>query len=294
MSDKILVLSPLSAAATDHLNHNYDTLFLYDSDDPKKLIADHKESIRVLIAGQKSKVSSNFINQLSALELICVPLPSLGNIKIDDQMAKTRNINIVPIGRMPAADYVELTLGLTLALARRLVEINMMFRTGHWRPSSKRAGLRLSGKKAAIFGDEAIRTNLADILKSMNLEILDKKEFTSFEAVAAEVDFFILLPGLKQHQDTSIDQSVFKELGKNGAFVCTGSFDCVNEEDLLIALSNKSIMGAALDVYSNVEETPDALLSMDHVVMTPSVAGMTLEAFEDMGHSVIDVVDQFF
>lgn len=294
MSDKILVLSPLSAAATDHLQHNYDTLLLYDSDDPKKMIAEHKESIRVLIAGQKSRVSSHFVDQLSALELICAPLPALGNIRIDDQQAKTRNVRIAPVGNIPVADYVELTLGLMLALSRRLVEINMMFRTGHWRSSTKRTGLRLSGKKAVIFGDESIRTKLADILKTMNLDVLDKQEFTSFEAVAAEVDFFIMLPGLEQDTDSGIDQSVFTKLGRNGAFICTGSYNCVNEEDLLIALSNKTIMGAALDVYTNVDDTPEALLTMDHVVMTPSVSGMTLEAFEDMGHSVIDVVDEFF
>lgn len=294
MSDKILVLSPISATAVEHLKQNYDPLFLYDSDDPNGLIANNQESISVLVAGHKSKVSSSFIERLTALELICAPLPAIRHIEIDEHLVKEKNIQIVPLGSMPADDYVEMTLGLLLSLTKRIVEINMMFRTGHWRSSTKRLGYRLHGKKAAIFGDVTVKNKLSDTLASLKVDVLDNKGFSSFEAVAAEADLFIILPGLEIDRNRKVGREVFENIGKNGIFVCLGSFACVNVEDLQIALSNKTIKGAAMDIYSQVEDVPEALLSMDNVILTPSVSGMTLEAFHDMGHSVIEAIDDYF
>jgi len=61
----------------------------------------------------------------------------------------------------------------------------------------------------------------------------------------------------------------------------------VNEEDLLIALTNKSIAGAGLDVFRNEPHVPDAMKTMDNVVLFPHIGTATFETRSQMGQLVI-------
>ena len=55
----------------------------------------------------------------------------------------------------------------------------------------------------------------------------------------------------------------------------------VNEDDLALALRNRTIRGAAMDVYS-IEPLPSdsALLGLDNIVLTPHLAAATADTFE--------------
>ena len=54
-----------------------------------------------------------------------------------------------------------------------------------------------------------------------------------------------------------------------------------NEEDLIIALKNKKISGAAIDVFSE-EPYKGKLLSLDNCLLTPHISPMTIKARESM------------
>ena len=62
----------------------------------------------------------------------------------------------------------------------------------------------------------------------------------------------------------------------------------MQQEDLLVALSNRDIAGAGLDVYRDEPNVPDALFTMDNVVLTPHIGSATLETRTKMGQIVVD------
>ncbi len=68
----------------------------------------------------------------------------------------------------------------------------------------------------------------------------------------------------------------------------------VKTDDLLMALSNKTIAGAGLDVYENEPQVPEALLSMDNVVLLPHIGGGTYETRANMGQLVIANIEAHF
>ena len=61
----------------------------------------------------------------------------------------------------------------------------------------------------------------------------------------------------------------------------------VNETDLIDALQNNIIAGAALDVYANEPHVPEQLMSLDNVVLTPHIASGTSETFNAMADLVL-------
>ena len=61
----------------------------------------------------------------------------------------------------------------------------------------------------------------------------------------------------------------------------------MNTDDLLVALSNREIAGAGLDVYETEPNIPQALISMDNVVLLPHIGSATAETRAQMGRLVI-------
>ncbi|NBU81087.1 MAG: hydroxyacid dehydrogenase, partial [Flavobacteriaceae bacterium] len=62
----------------------------------------------------------------------------------------------------------------------------------------------------------------------------------------------------------------------------------INEADLKIALKNKLIAGAALDVYEPEPPCDRELLEMENVICTPHTGGNAIEAVYAMGESAIN------
>jgi len=69
--------------------------------------------------------------------------------------------------------------------------------------------------------------------------------------------------------------------------------DIINEKDLLYALENDLIAGAALDVFSKEPPVEFDLINHDKIVATPHIGGSTRESQERVGIDIIDLVTDF-
>ena len=68
----------------------------------------------------------------------------------------------------------------------------------------------------------------------------------------------------------------------------------VNETDLLYALQQNVIGGAALDVFNNEPNLNASFLSLDNVLLTPHIGSATLETRIAMTNLAIDNLEAFF
>jgi lactate dehydrogenase-like 2-hydroxyacid dehydrogenase len=87
---------------------------------------------------------------------------------------------------------------------------------------------------------------------------------------------------------------VLQALGKDGYLINVARGKLVNEVDLVTALAAGEIAGAALDVFVDEPNVPEALFSNENVVLQPHRASATLQTRTRMGEMVVaSLVDSF-
>ena len=75
-----------------------------------------------------------------------------------------------------------------------------------------------------------------------------------------------------------ISKPVLDALGPNGFLVNIARASVIVSTDLISALEQRRIAGAALDVFDAEPHVPEALKSLANVILTPHVAGLSPEA----------------
>ena len=84
-----------------------------------------------------------------------------------------------------------------------------------------------------------------------------------------------------------INGPVFDALGSKGFLVNVARGTIVDEDALIAALQEKRIAGAAVDVFRDEPNAPEALMATENVVMTPHIASSTHETRRAMADLVL-------
>jgi lactate dehydrogenase-like 2-hydroxyacid dehydrogenase len=106
-------------------------------------------------------------------------------------------------------------------------------------------------------------------------------------ALAKASDFLVLACSGGPETQGLVDYKVLEALGPKGYLINIARGSVVNEEDLLIALRNRAIAGAGLDVFAKEPHVPEEMKKMDNVVLSPHVGSATLETRAKMGQLVL-------
>ncbi|EIZ8628142.1 2-hydroxyacid dehydrogenase [Escherichia coli] len=199
----------------------------------------------------------------------------------------------------------DIGIALLLNVARRINIADRYVRDGRW-PNEGRFPMatKVSGKRCGIVGLGNIGNAVARRAAAFEMEIHyfdpkphNKPDWTAHDSLvslAQAVDFLVLtLPGGASTRGV-IDKTVLQALGKTGHLISISRGSVVNEPDLIDALQNNIIAGAALDVYANEPHVPEQLMSLDNVVLTPHIASGTSETFNAMADLVFDNLQAFF
>jgi len=81
---------------------------------------------------------------------------------------------------------------------------------------------------------------------------------------------------------------VMKALGPQGILVNVARGSVVDEAALVKCLQDGSLGGAGLDVFEDEPRAPEALFSMEQVVLAPHVGSATHESRNEMGRLTVD------
>lgn len=201
----------------------------------------------------------------------------------------------------------EHTVALILAIARKIVESDHFLRKGRykgWDPMLL-LGVELKGKTLGIVGCGRIGQRVAEIMHhgfGMNISYYDQKRNESFETeltanfipdsndLLRESDIVsIHLPATPETKHL-INKETLSYMKTNALLVNTARGTIVNEVDLADALRQKTIDGAALDVFENEPDVHPDLLDLPNVILTPHTASATKEARDMMSVLVADDV----
>ncbi len=91
-----------------------------------------------------------------------------------------------------------------------------------------------------------------------------------------------------------VNKEVLQALGEEGYLINVARGSVVDTDDLIWALQNNVIAGAALDVFENEPHVPEELISMDNVVLLPHMGTSTEEILLAQAEMVVDNLEAYF
>ena len=195
----------------------------------------------------------------------------------------------------------EQTFALMLALAKELVELSTAVKAGGW---PRRATIPLRGRVLGIAGMGRIGKAVALRGACFGMKLLAYEPYPDvqfceqvgvklvpFEQLLAESDFFSLHMPLTPESRHLINRRTLALMKPTAYFINTARGGLVCEADLLEALRNKRLAGAALDVFETEPPAKDhPLFRQPNVIVTPHTAGVDLQSRNDMALSAAQAI----
>lgn len=249
--------------------------------------------IRAIAASGESRVREELIAQLPALEIISVM--GVGYDGIEVAAAKARGVVVTHTPDVLNDEVADLAIALMLAVARQIPQADRYVRDGRWPSGPMPLARKVSGARLGLVGMGRIGQAIAHRAQAFGMSIaytargakpdLPHRFFATPAALAAEVDFLVVITPGGAATRKLVDASVLKALGPRGYLVNVARGSVVDEAALIDVLSRGELAGAGLDVFENEPNVPEALRALPNVVLTPhigSATGQTRQAMADL------------
>jgi hydroxypyruvate reductase len=305
MPEKVLVASRFPKAMMLRIKDRFDLMDGQGRPPVESFSADQLSDVRAAIISGGKGLSPEELDSLPALgAIICY---GTGYDAVDFKAMAQRGI---VVGHSPAANsaaVADLAMTLMLAVTRRLLPADSYVRSGNW--SAAKPSPLMSpqpgnpGRRVGIYGMGAIGRKIAARAAAFETEVayhsrsrhdVPYRYHSSLDALVEWCD--VLMIAVRAGPDTNhiIDAKMLRKLGKDGYVVNISRGSVIDQDALVAALTDKTIAGAALDVYETEPHAPDALTVFPNVVLTPHVGGHTLESHAAMQDCVIANLEAFF
>ena len=240
-------------------------------------------SIRAISGAGESKVPASLMDQLPRLEMISVF--GVGYDGYDIPAARARGVPVTNTPDVLTDEVADMGLGLMLSIARRIPQADRYVRAGKWPSGPMPLARKMSGARLGIVGLGRIGQAIATRAEGFSMSIayttrtarsdMPYRYFPSVVALAAEVDFLMVITPGGAATKGLISAEVLKALGPQGYLINVARGSVVDQTALIKALQDGVIAGAALDVFEDEPNVPEALRAMDNVVLTPHIASAT-------------------
>jgi lactate dehydrogenase-like 2-hydroxyacid dehydrogenase len=265
---------------------------LHEAADREALLAEIGPRVRA-IAG--SGVDAALMDRLPKLEIIANF--GVGYDSIDTAAARARNIRVTNTPDVLNDAVAELTVGLMIALSRRIPQGDCFVRDGKWISGNMGLFTELTGKTAGIIGLGRIGKEIAQRLQAMKMRIVyfgrhhQKREphvyYDNLVDMARDSDWLVVIaPGGKSTQGI-VSREVLEALGPEGAVVNMARGTLIDEPAMIELLQSGKLGGAALDVFENEPEVPEALKQLENVVLSPHQGSASHQTRKAMGDLVV-------
>src|SRR5216684_359416 len=298
---KVVVAEKISPSALDLLREARWTVVTPEQLDGK--LAGQLESADALIVRSAVDVTAELLANARKLRVIGRAGVGVDNIDLD--AATRQGIAVMNTPGANAIAVAEHTLAMMLAMARHLCRANELMHDGKWEKKSLQ-GTELRGKTLGIVGLGRIGIEVARRARAFGMEIVGHDPFVSvgvakeqgirmsgLDELYATADYITLHVGLTPQTTGMIDASSIKKMKKGVRLVNCARGELVNESDLVQALKQGRVAGAALDVFAEEPPKNSPLLALENVVLTPHTAGSTYEAQNAVGVQIARQVKEY-
>jgi glyoxylate reductase len=216
---------------------------------------------------------------------------------VDVATARDRGVLVTNTPGVTTAATAELTIGLMLALRRRVVAGDAFVRSGRWGSGwadEPLKGEELAGSTVAIVGFGRIGRAVAQRIAAFEARILytrrradDDPAFRQLDELLPEADVVSIHLPLTEETRGLIDGRRLALMRDGAALINTARGQVVDEEALVAELVSGRLQ-AGLDVFAHEPSVPQELLELPNVVMTPHLGTATRQTREAMTRVLVD------
>lgn len=298
---------PLLIKQLSDAGHQNDENYTISKSDTEKIIGAYDG----IVIRSRFKIDPLFIDAATNLKFIA--RVGAGLESIDTSYAEQKGIYLIssPEGNRNAVG--EQALGMLLSLFNHLNRSDREVKEGHWNRESNR-GIELEGKTVGIIGYGNMGKAFAKKLRGFDCEVLcyDIKDSVgnqdatqvTLKEFQERVDVVSLHTPWTPETNKMVDKDFIEGFKKPFYLINTARGKSVVTADLVMALKSKKILGAGLDVleYENLsfenlftskEEMPvplQYLIAQDNVLLTPHIAGWTVESKIKLSQTIVDKI----
>jgi D-3-phosphoglycerate dehydrogenase len=285
---KILISGKIHEIGLKNLRENKDYIVDFKPDIPfeelKKIIVDYD----CLITRSETKVSKELLNVAENLKVIAVA--AVGYAHVDVEYATQKGILVFNSPGLNTNSAAELTLGLLLAIVRKIVPAHKNMEKLAW-DRHKFSGGELLGKSIGIIGLGNVGHRVAQFCNGLEMKVLaydpyipDEKfdrcrtQKTTLSTLLRDSDIISVHVPKNDETIGMIGQEEIAAM-KDGVIILNAARGgIIDETALLDGLRSGKIAGAGIDTWLKepLEENPFS--NMPNVVMTPHIGASTEEA----------------
>src|SRR5580698_7273933 len=229
----------------------------------------------------------------------------VGVDNIDADAATRRGIVVMNTPGANAVAVAELTIGLMIALARKIPAATNTMHAGKWEKKNLQ-GSELRGKTLGILGLGRIGLEVARRARGFGLELIGSHPFVSaavareagirlvtLEELIAGSDYLTLHVGLTPQTMGVINAKSLAAMKKGVRIVNCARGELVEDAALIEALKSGYVAGAALDVFVEEPLKDSPYFGLNNVILSPHIAGSTAEAQEAVGVQIAMQVREY-
>jgi D-3-phosphoglycerate dehydrogenase len=289
VSDSVFPTLGLAEAVLSELEAE---LRLADEPTPDAILDVAREADGMLVT--YAQITGDMIRQLNRCRVIA--RFGIGVDNVDIEAATRANIVVTKVPDYCIDEVSDHSLGLLLALARKIPFSNQMSHAGEWKMPAVAPLYRLKGRTLGLVGFGQIPRMLAPKAQALGLQVIAYDPFISEEDMASvgvrqveldellEVsDYISVHAPLTPDTHHMFNREAFQRMKPTALLINTARGPLVDGQALAEALDEGLIAGAALDVLEQEPPPADfALLGRSDVILTPHTGFYSVESLEDL------------
>jgi len=266
-----------------------------------------------IVIRSRFKCDRQFIDAATNLKFIARVGAGLESIDIPYSESKGITLISAPEGNRNAVG--EHTLGMILSLFNKLNIADKEVRSGLWKREENR-GIELDRKTVGIIGYGNMGKAFAKKLRGFDCRVIcydildnvgnENATQVTLEAFQKRAEIVSLHTPWTPLTNKMVNSEFINKFSNPFWLFNTARGKSVVTSDLVSALKTEKILGAGLDVLefekssfeslfsSEMPEALQELLSLDNVILSPHVAGWTIESKEKLAQVIVDKIKAKF
>ena len=273
-----------------------------------------------LIIRSRFKIDLSFLEKATNLQFIGRVGAGLENI--DCAYAASKNIELIAAPEGNSNAVGEHSLAMLLSLFNKLNKADKEVRNGKWLREENR-GIELDGKTIGLIGYGNMGKSFAKKLRGFDVEVLcydlipsvsdENCTQVSLEELQEKSDVLSLHTPETELTKNRINSEFINRFEKNFWLINTARGSSVVTQDLVTALQSGKVLGAGLDVLEyekssfenlfkrnstttevKLPEAFQSLINSENVLLSPHVAGWTLESKQKLAQTIVNKIKNKF
>jgi lactate dehydrogenase-like 2-hydroxyacid dehydrogenase len=267
----------------------------WQATDRTALIDEHGPAIHGVATDGHHGLAPEILARLPQLKIIASY--GVGYDAIDIPACKALDVRVTNTPDVLNDAMAEITLGLMIALCRRLPQADAFVRSGKWPDGGFGLTGELTGAHAGILGLGRIGTEIARRLQAFKMRVSyhGRREqpfqpwryYGDLSEMTRDVDWLIVIAPSTAETRHIVSRDIMAALGPDGSLVNVSRGSLVDEQAMVGMLQSGELGGAALDVFEAEPDVPKALFSMPNVVLSPHQGSATTKTRRAMGDLVV-------